>query len=385
MIYMDNAATSYPKPPEVIEAAAECMAGWCANPGRAGHEYAMRSAEKVYDTRKKAAEIVGARAAAENIIFTKNCTEALNIAIKGILKRGDHVITTMMEHNSVLRPLFAAKRYGIETSLLRCDAEGYPEKGSIEKALKKNTKMIICTLSSNVTGTIMPVEEIGRAAAKHGIIFMVDAAQGLGSIPFDAVKCSADIAAASGHKSLLGPQGTGFLYISNRISMENIPHIMEGGTGTDSLELRQPSVIPEGFEAGTLNVPGIAGLNAGISYIMNEGIEKIRRKEKDIMECLHEELKGCDGIVMYGPKDPAKKTAVLSFNIEGMDCEKAAAILNDEYGIGVRAGYHCAPMAHSAIGTEKTGCIRISPGIFSTYEDAIATAEAIRRISSENY
>ena len=186
MIYMDNAATSYPKPVEVIEATAECMAGWCANPGRAGHEYAMRSAEMVYETRKKAAKIAGASAGAENIIFTKNCTEALNTAIKGILKKGDHVITTMMEHNSVLRPLFAAKRCGVETSLLRCDKEGYPEKGSMERALKKNTRMIICTLSSNVTGTIMPVEEIGAFAEKRGIIFMIDAAQGLGSIPFDA-------------------------------------------------------------------------------------------------------------------------------------------------------------------------------------------------------
>ncbi len=385
MIYMDNAATSYPKPAEVIEATAECLAAWCANPGRAGHEYSMRSAEKVYDTRKKAAAIVGAGAEAENIIFTKNCTEALNIAIKGILKRGDHVITTMMEHNSVLRPLFAAKRYGIDTSVLRCDEEGYPEKGSIEKALKKNTKMVICTLSSNVTGTIMPVEEFGEFAKKHGIIFMIDSAQGLGSIPFDAGACGAGIVAASGHKSLMGPQGTGFLYINSSVMPKHMGHIMEGGTGTESLQLSQPDVPPEGFEAGTLNVPGIAGLNAGISHILNEGVEKIRRKEKDLMECLHEELKGTDGIIIYGPKDPTGKTAVLSLNIDRMDCEKVAAILNDEYGIGVRAGYHCAPLAHRAIGTEKTGCVRISPGMFSTYEDVIATAEALRRIAVENH
>ncbi len=385
MIYMDNAATSYPKPAEVIEATAECLAAWCANPGRAGHEYAMRSSEKVYDTRKKAAEIVGSGAEAENIIFTKNCTEALNIAIKGMLKKGDHVITTMMEHNSVLRPLFAAKRYGIDTSLLRCDEEGYPEKGSIEKALKKNTKIIICTLSSNVTGTIMPVEELGEFAKKHGIIFMVDSAQGLGSIPFDAGSCGACIVAASGHKSLMGPQGTGFLYIDSEVMPKHMEHIMEGGTGTESLQLIQPDVPPEGFEAGTLNVPGIAGLNAGISHILNESVEKIRRKEKDLMECLHEELKETDGMIIYGPKDPIRKTAILSLNIDGMDCERVAAILNDEYGIGVRAGYHCAPLAHRAIGTEKTGCVRISPGMFSTYEDVIATAEALRRIAAENH
>ena len=380
MIYMDNAATSYPKPEQVIEAVAECMAGWCANPGRAGHEYAMRSSEEIYGTRKKAAARVGAGAEAENIRFTKNCTEALNMAIKGILKKGDHVITTMMEHNSVLRPLFSAKKYGIETSLLRCSSEGYPESGSLEKALKKNTKMIICTLSSNVTGTIMPVEELGAFADKHGIIFIIDAAQGLGSIPFDAKKCKAHAVAASGHKSLMGPQGTGFLYIDSTIRLQ---HIIEGGTGTESLELKQPDKAPEGYEAGTLNVPGITGLNAGLSYILSEGIEKMRRKEKDLMECLHEELKDAEGIIMYGPRDPAEKTAVLSLNIEGIDCEKTAALLNDEYGIGVRAGYHCAPLAHNAIGTENTGCVRLSPGLFSTYEDVMATAEALRRIASE--
>lgn len=385
MIYMDNAPTSYPKPAKVIEATAECMAGWCANPGRAGHKYAMRSAEAVYNTRKKAARIVSANAEAENIIFTKNCTEALNIAIKGILNNGEHVITTMMEHNSVLRPLFAAKRRGIETSLLKCDNEGSVEIKSIEKALKKNTKMIICTLSSNVTGTLMPIEEIGEFAKRYGIIFMIDAAQGIGSVPFDARNCNASIVAASGHKSLLGPQGTGFLYINNEILPKHIEHIVEGGTGTESLKLSQPDIMPEGFETGTLNVPGIAGLNAGISYIIDEGIRKIRKKEIDIMECMHEELKGVEGVITYGPMECSKKTSVLSLNIEGVNCETAAAILNDEYGICVRAGYHCAPLAHRAIGTEETGCIRLSPRIFSTYEDVISVAEAIRRIASEKY
>jgi cysteine desulfurase family protein len=378
MIYMDNAATSYPKPVSVIEEAAECMAGWCANPGRAGHDNSMKSAQSVYETRKAASSFIGGKAEANEIIFTANCTDALNLGIKGILEKGDHVITTMMEHNSVLRPLYSLKEKGIESSLLKCDAEGYPQKGSLEKALKPNTKMIICTLSSNVTGTIMPVEEIGEFANKHGIIFMVDGSQGLGSIKFDIAECGAALLASSGHKSLLGPQGTGFLYVSHEIDLKPV---REGGTGTRSSELEQPKDMPEGFEAGTLNVPGITGLRAGIKYIENEGIDNIRKKETELISCLQEELKNTEGIITYGPEQAEKRTAIYSFNINNMDCEDAAAALNDRYGIAVRAGYHCSPLAHKAIGTENTGCVRISPGAFSTYEDIIKVAEAIKEIA----
>lgn len=378
MIYLDNAATSYPKPASVIETVAECMALWCANPGRAGHDNAMRSSRAVYDTRKNIAQFIGGSAEPEEIVFTSNCTDAVNIALKGLLKPGDHVITTMMEHNSVIRPLYALRKKGVETSLLKCTAEGYPEKGSLEKALKKNTKLIICTLSSNVTGTLIPVEEIGDLARRHGIIFMIDAAQGIGSIPFDLADNGANILAASGHKALMGPQGTGFLYINKNIKLETIK---EGGTGTESSSVVQPESSPERFESGTLNVPGIAGLNEGIKYIQTEGIKNIRRRETELMICLREELEGSDGIVMYGPESAEKKTAVLALNIEGMDCEEAAARLNERYGIAVRSGYHCAAMAHKAIGTEKTGCIRASLGPFTKYEDIIAAADAIRELA----
>lgn len=378
MIYLDNAATSYPKPASVIETVAECMALWCANPGRAGHDNAMRSSRAVYDTRKNIAQFIGGSAEPEEIVFTSNCTDAVNIALKGLLKPGDHVITTMMEHNSVIRPLYALRKKGVETSLLKCTAEGYPEKGSLEKALKKNTKLIICTLSSNVTGTLMPVEEIGDLARRHGIIFMIDAAQGIGSIPFDLADNGANILAASGHKALMGPQGTGFLYINKNIKLETIK---EGGTGTESSSVVQPESSPERFESGTLNVPGIAGLNEGIKYIQTEGIKNIRRRETELMTCLREELEGSDGIVMYGPESAEKKTAVLALNIEGMDCEEAAARLNERYGIAVRSGYHCAAMAHKAIGTEKTGCIRASLGPFTKYEDIITAADAIRELA----
>lgn len=379
MIYLDNAATSFPKPVSVIEAVAECMALWCANPGRAGHDNAMRSSQAVYDARKNIAGFLGGKAEAEEIIFTSNCTEAINIGIKGLLQPGDHVITTMMEHNSVIRPLYELRKKGVETSLLKCSSEGYPEKNSLAKALKKNTKLIICSLSSNVTGTIMPIEEIGEFAERHGIIFMIDAAQGLGSIPFDLEKCKAHMAAASGHKALMGPQGTGFLYVNKDLRLKTIK---EGGTGTESSSVVQPERSPERFESGTLNVPGIAGLDEGIKYIQSEGIKNIRRRETELMVCLHDELKNTDRVVMYGPDDPQKKTAVLAFNIEGMDCEEAAAVLNEKYGIAVRSGYHCAAIAHKAIGTEKTGCVRISPGPFTKYDDIITVANAIKEMAS---
>lgn len=378
MIYLDNSATSYPKPERVIEAVAECMAGWCANPGRAGHDNAMKSSQAIYQTRKTIAEFLGGNCKPDEIILTSNCTEALNTGIKGFLKRGDHVITTMMEHNSVLRPLYALKKEGIETSMLKCSAEGYPEKGSLIKALKKNTRMIICTLSSNVTGTVMPVEEIGEFAQKHGIVFMIDAAQGLGSIPFDLGSCRAQMVAGSGHKSLLGPQGTGFLYLNKDIKLRTLK---EGGTGTESTNLNQPEKSPERFEAGTLNVPGAAGLNEGIRYIMSEGINNIRKRECEITGYLQDEIRKTDGVIIYGPDSCEKKTAVIAFNIEGIDCEEAASLLNERYGIAVRSGYHCAPVAHKVIGTEKTGCIRISPGIFTTYDDILKTAAAIKEIA----
>lgn len=378
MIYMDNAATSFPKPMEVIEKVAECIAVWCANPGRSGYDLAMNAAEAVHTARKEVASLIGENVSPNEIIFTENCTGAANLALKGILKPGDHVITTMMEHNSILRPLYALKGKGIETSLLKCDTRGYPEKGSLEKALKRNTKMIICTLSSNVTGTIMPVEEMGAFAEKHGLLFLIDACQGMGSIELPENKAGARLLIASGHKSLLGPQGTGFLYADSNVEL--CP-VKEGGTGTQSLELRQPSERPEGMESGTLNVPGIAGLCAGIQYIKKRGISEIRKKEVQNMEYLQQELAGCRNLVFHGPAEPADRSSILAFNIEGMECEEAAEILNRDYNIAVRAGYHCAPMAHRAIGTAGTGCVRLSPGLFTSEEELKKTADAIRAMA----
>ncbi|MCI8284529.1 MAG: aminotransferase class V-fold PLP-dependent enzyme [Firmicutes bacterium] len=375
MIYLDNAATTFPKPATVNDAVLDCMSNWCANPGRAGHKNAMLSGDCVFSTRKTISRLIGAKPI--EIVFTCNCTAALNMGIKGLLKPGDHVVTDMMEHNSVLRPLYSLRSSGVEISVVGCDSEGNPIPGAFERAIKKNTKLIICTLASNVTGTIMPIHEIGYIAKKHGIIFMVDAAQGLGAVSVNVDDMNIDMLASSGHKSLLGPQGTGFLYVKQNVPVE--PYI-QGGTGTDSRNVKQPELTPEGFESGTLNVPGIAGLNAGIEHIAEIGIENIKSSETGLIEFLQDELSRIDGIKMYGPSSAQERAGVLAFNIEGMDCEAAAERLDREYGIAVRAGFHCAPLAHKAIGTEKSGCIRISVGPFNTYDDMAAVVRAVKNM-----
>lgn len=379
MIYLDNAATTFPKPDSVISAVTECMQNWCANPGRAGHKAAMKSGEAVYDTRSRIADLIGAKS--DEIIFSANCTDALNTAVHGVLRPGDHVITTMMEHNSVLRPLNRMKKQGVATTVVWCDRQGKPRPEDIRAAIRRNTRMIICTMASNVTGTVMPLEEIGKIARRYGLLFLVDGSQGMGVVEVDVDGCGIDMIAASGHKSLMGPQGTGFLYVRRGTK---IRPVREGGTGTESKKLRQPDRIPEGFEAGTVNVPGIAGLGAGIKYISDLGIERIRKKEEYLTACLEEELRGNKEIITYGPAAGKRKTGIFSFNIRGIGCEKAAEILDQEYGIAVRAGFHCAPLAHKAVGTQASGCVRISVGPFNTENEMTETAECIKKIAAES-
>ena len=379
MIYLDNAATTFPKPISVTESVAECMAEWCANPGRAGHRMAMKSGEEVYRTRNEIAGLIGCQA--DEIVFTQNCTGALNLALHGILKPGDHVITTMMEHNSVLRPLNELRMRGVETSIVRCSSEGFPLEGAIEAAIRDNTRMIVCTMASNVTGTVMPVGEIGKIARQRGILFFVDGSQGIGVLDIDVKDDNVDILATSGHKSLMGPQGTGFSYVRQGIPVHPI---IQGGTGSESRNISQPLSFPEGFEAGTVNVPGIAGLGEGIRFIKEVGIAEIRKKEEKLIDCLEMQTKKINGLIRYGPKNPQNKVGIFSFNIEGIDCERTAALLDRKYGIAVRAGLHCAPLAHQAIGTGKTGCVRMSVSLFNTEQDMTAAAEAIRKIASED-
>lgn len=338
MIYLDNGATSYPKPPEVAESLMDAMLNYCANPGRAGHFMASRTAQEIFKARLSVARVFNIRNPGQ-IVFTKNCTEAINMALQGILCAGDHVITSSMEHNSVIRPLHKLEKAGVSVSIVKCDPKGRLSPAEVRKAIKPNTKLIVITAASNVTGTKMPLEEIGRIAVRYGILFMADGAQGAGHMEIDIRKQHIDIFAVPGHKGLLGPQGTGFLYIKEGISMHPL---LQGGTGSRSKDAEQPEDFPEGYEAGTVNSPGIIALGAAARVVSKIGIDVIEEHERRLTEKLQCELAKIPGVVLYGPENTHEKTAVIAMNIEGMDCEEVAGILNDTYGIAVRAVFIAA-------------------------------------------
>ena len=375
MIYLDNAATSYPKPRGMVAAMEECILKYCGNPGRSGHSMSMKTGEEVYHARRKIASLFGIRQP-ERLVFTQNTTEALNMGLKGVLQSGDNVITTTMEHNSVLRPLKALEKRGVSQSVIRADREGYIKASEIEKAIRKDTKLIAITAASNVTGTRMPIEEIGELARRRGILFLVDGAQGAGSMAIDVEKMHIDMLAFPGHKGLLGPQGTGALYVSPEIRLK---HIMEGGTGTDSKSRFQPCEFPEGYEAGTINAPAIIGLGYSAEFVEKIGPEVIGKYEEELIGWLDERLDEMDFVKRYGP-DACRKTGISLINIRGVGAEEVTSILSSKYGIAVRGGYHCAGLAHKTIGTWDEGAIRISVGPFNTRKDMEKLADAIREI-----
>lgn len=377
MIYMDNGATSYPKPQEVLETLIDVTANYCANPGRSGHFMAARTAQEIYKTRLAAAQLFNIRDAGQ-IVFTKNCTESLNLALKGILREGDHVVTTSMEHNSVVRPLIELRKKGVTTTFVRCRQDGSVSPEDIKSAIRKNTKLIVMTAASNVTGTIMPLEETGRIAVRKGVLFMVDGAQGAGHMELDVKKSHIDILAAPGHKGLLGPQGTGLLYIREGIEIQPL---LAGGTGSRSKQEEQPQDFPEGYEAGTVNAPGIIALGAAIRFINRIGVRAIENHERKLTQKLQAGLEKIAGVQLYGSENVADKTAVIAMNISGIGCEEAAGLLNDKYGIAVRAGFHCSPRAHETIGTADIGCIRICPGFYTSEKELEAVIRAIREIA----
>ena len=379
MIYLDNGATSFPKPRQVMEAVGDAMMNYCANPGRSSHFMAARTAHEIYKARVSLAALFGIEDAGR-IVFTKNCTESINMALKGILKRGDHVITSSMEHNSVMRPLAEMEKDGdIEVSVVKCSREGKLDPKNVREAVRDDTRMIVLTSASNVTGTVMPVEEVGRIALRHGILFMVDGAQGAGHMDLNVRKKHIDILAAPGHKGLMGPQGTGFLYVRENIHMAPL---MEGGTGTKSKERLQPRDFPEGYEAGTLNSPGIIGLGAAAVFVKKIGVGAIMKHERDLMRRLEEGLGKIDGVTLYGTGNVMEKTAVAAFNIRGYESEEAAMILNDRYGIAVRGGLHCSGTAHDTIGTGKMGCVRMSPGFYTCEDEIDEAVKAVEEMAA---
>ena len=379
MTYFDNAATSFPKPDIVYDSIMEVMKEYGANPGRSGHKLALRLGRGIFETREIIAKLFNIKNPM-NVIFTFNCTESLNLGIKGILEKGDHVITTSMEHNSVLRPLKALEKEGIETTIVKGDLMGRVNPLDIENSIKDNTKLIITTHISNLTGTIMPIETIGQIAKKKGIYYLVDAAQSAGVYDIDVEKMNIDILAFPGHKCLLGPQGTGGLYIREGL---DIKEMGQGGTGSISHLLEQPSVRPDKYESGTPNGPGIIGLGAGINYILQEGMDKIRKHEEELTKHFIEEVVKIQGVKVYGPLDVRYQAAVVPINIGDVDSSELSYILDQDYDIEVRPGLHCAPLAHKTIGTFEQGVVRFSFGLYNTHEEIELGIKAIREISKE--
>ena len=364
MIYLDNAATSFPKPSKVYEEVLNCMKNYCANPGRGSHNMAIKSSLKIMECRDLIGRLFNIKNPL-NIAFTNNATEALNIAIKGVIKKGDHVISTTIEHNSVLRPLKSMSRKGVDITIVQCDKGGFINPIDIKDEIKANTKAIIINHASNVLGSVQDINGIGKIAKKHGILFIVDASQSAGCISIDVERDNVDLLAFPGHKGLFGPQGTGGLYVKEGIELRSFK---EGGTGSNSNSMDQPYELPDRFESGTLNTPGIAGLCEGLKFIKKIGIENIYKEEMELMDQLIRELKKLDFINIYGSTSLENRLSVLSINIEGIDSSIVGEELNAAK-IAVRTGYHCAALIHQSIGTDYMGTVRISPGCFNTSKD----------------
>ena len=315
----------------------------------------------------------------ERVIFTLNCTDSLNLGLKGLLRPGDHVITSRIGHNSVVRPLTKLEQQGVKiTRLPPYLKDGVMSAQDVEEAITKDTKLIVATHASNVSGVIQPIEEYGEIAKRHNLIFMVDAAQTAGKHPIDVQVENIDLLAFSGHKGLLGPSGTGVLYVSNRVDLNSL---REGGTGSHSELEEQPMALPYRYESGTVNSVGISGLGAGLKYIFSEGLERIRAHEQNLTDRLIAGLSHIPGVILYAAKDGSKQAPVVSFNLEGSALGEVGAILDQAFDIKVRTGLHCAPAAHKTLGTFPLGTIRLSVGYFNTVDDIDFTLEAIEKIA----
>ena len=377
MIYMDNAATTMHKPQEVIDAVVSAMSSM-GNAGRGASEAALSASRIIYDTREGLAKLFGAENARQ-IAFTSNSTESLNIAIKGILDPGDHVITTVLEHNSVLRPLYEMEKKGTELSVIGCNEKGMPDIAAMEAAIKENTKMIICTNGSNLTGNYVDVAVIGKMAHKHGLIFVVDASQTAGVFPIDVQKMDIDILCFTGHKGLLGPQGTGGIYVKEGIQ---IRPLKTGGSGIQTYSKEHPVQMPTALEAGTLNGHGIAGLYAALGYLQETGIDKIDGREMALAERFYNGVKDISGVKIYGDFTTKNRVAVVTLNIGDIDSGSVSDWLWEDYEIAVRAGAHCAPLMHEALGTKAQGAVRFSFSHLNTEEEVDTAVKAVREIAA---
>lgn len=377
-IYLDNAATSFPKPEVVYGAVDRTQRNVGANPGRGGHRLALDAGRIVFETREALGEFFHIRDASR-IAFTANATEAINIALFGLLQPGDRVVTSSMEHNAVTRPLRALEDRGVKVVKMPADARGFIDPADLHRACAEPTRMVVLSHCSNVTGTLQPIEEIGPWCRREGILLLLDAAQSAGLFTIDVEAMGIDLLAVPGHKGLMGPQGTGFLYA--RPGLTPAP-LIYGGTGGNSHSDLPPEELPERFESGTLNTPGLAGLKAGVDFIMDEGMERIREHEHQLGRQLIEGLRQIPGIRLYGPLDARFHGGAVSFNLEEYDPAELGFLLDHDYHILSRAGLHCAPDAHRTIGSFPRGTVRVSPGYFNTREDIDHLLTALSCLSS---
>lgn len=379
MIYFDNAATTMRKPEQVIQAVTEALSSM-GNAGRGVHAAALDASRVIFDTRVKLAELFHAENP-KQIVFTMNSTESLNIAIKGVLKPGDHVITTALEHNSVLRPLYEMEDLGVELTVLQADKFGNFCLEEMEAAIRKNTKAIVCTHGSNLTGNLVDIKQVGEIAKKHGVLLIVDASQTAGVFPIDVQEMNIDILCFTGHKGLLGPQGTGGMYV--REGLEVRP-LLSGGSGVQTYEREHPKQMPTALEAGTLNVHGLAGLRAAVSYINDYGMENIRKKEQELMRQFYDRVKMIPGIKIYGNFEKKDRCAIVSLNVRDYDSSEVSDALFVYYGISTRPGAHCAPLMHQALGTVEQGAVRFSFSHLNTLEEIEIAVRALEELAEED-
>ena len=379
MIYLDNAATTMQKPQEVVDAVAAVMCSM-GNAGRGAHAASLGASRTVYQTRERLAAFFNAENP-KQIVFTSNSTESLNIALKGVLEPGDHVITTMLEHNSVLRPLYELEEKGVELTIIKSNLQGTIDYEDFEREIKDNTKLIVCTHGSNLTGNLVDVKRVGEIAKKHGLLFAVDASQTAGVFPIDVQDMQIDLLCFTGHKGLLGPQGTGGLYVREGVTVKPLK---VGGSGVQTYNKKHPVEMPTALEAGTLNGHGIAGLGAAIEYLEAEGIDHIREIELKHMWHFYNGVKDIPGVKVYGDFETEIRCPIVTLNIGDYDSSEVSDELLMIYGISTRPGAHCAPLMHEALGTVEQGAVRFSFSHYNTEEEIETAIAAIKELAEEN-
>lgn len=379
-IYLDNAATSFPKPSCVIDSITNYMTNSGGNPSRGSSALAMQGNRAVYSCRESIANFFNFDKT-ENVIFTNNITSSINIILNALIKDGYHIITSTMEHNSVLRPLEKLKnKMDISVDFIEASSEGFVSVDSISNKIKNNTKVVILSHASNLIGSIQDIESIGKLCKEKNLFFIVDSAQTAGVIPIDMKACNISALTFTGHKSLFGPQGIGGFIIDDKIN-EEMDSVFVGGTGSSSYSLKHPTELPDKFECGTLNTPGIIGLNAGIEFINQEGLKKIRKTEEELCRYALDELSKVENLKIYGSLDEKKRTSTILFNIDGLDPSELGFYLDSQKKIVTRTGLHCAPLAHKTIGSFPAGGVRVSFGYFNTKEEINYLVDSLKNIN----